>query len=56
MTMASASPVSTAGERSIGMISATVVPEMTENDSAPNGSACPVRMTVDAVLDTLNVA
>ena len=51
-----ASLVSTAGERSIAMASATVVPETTENVRAPTGSACPVRMTVAAVLDTLNAA
>ena len=48
--------VSTAGLRSISMVSSTVVPETIENVIAPTGSACPVRMTVDAVLDTLNVA
>ena len=48
--------VSTAGLRSISMIPATVVPETIENVIPPTGSACPVRMTVDAVLDTLNVA
>ena len=48
--------VSTAGLRSMGMISSTVVPETIENVIAPTGSACPVRMTVDGVLDTLNVA
>ena len=51
-----ASLVSTAGLRSIAMASATVVPETTANVSPPTGSACPVRMTVAAVLDTLNVA
>ena len=38
------------------MASATVVPETIANVSPPTGSACPVRMTVAAVLDTLNVA
>ena len=38
------------------MTSATVVPETTENVSPPTGSACPVRTTVVAVLDTMNVA
>ena len=54
--MATASLVSTAGLRSIGMTSASVVPDTTENVSPPTGSACPVRMTVAAVLDTLSVA
>ena len=54
--MSVASLVSTAGLRSIAMASATVVPETTANVSPPTGSACPVRMTVAAVLDTLNVA
>ena len=54
--MTTESLVSTAGERSIGMSSATVVPETTQNVSAPTGSAWPVRMTVDDVLDTLKAA